>query len=280
MMSLRSLALSALTVASAWPAAAIAQERQPQARPRVYIDGDTSVLRNRIRLVTQRRARLGISVDLNAVDDDSGGARIETVTPGGPAAKAGIRSGDIITRLGEKQVGSGMHLVEIAAQLKPNETISVEYKHEGARKTTSLVTGDEPMMEYEYPEFVNRGFMLPKLDIERMMPRKIEFGLGETGIVFFGGPLMELELAPINPDLGQYFGTTEGVLVINVPKESTLGLKGGDVILSIDGRKATGPGGLMRTLRSYESGESFKLEIMRNKSRTTVTGKLEKHEEE
>ncbi|HEY9385227.1 MAG TPA: PDZ domain-containing protein, partial [Gemmatimonadales bacterium] len=59
-----------------------------------------------------------------------------------------------------------------------------------------------------------------------------------------------------------------------------LGLKGGDVILSVDGRKASGPSSLLRILRSYEPGDSFKLEIMRNKSRTTVTGKLEKPKDE
>jgi S1-C subfamily serine protease len=96
----------------------------------------------------------------------------------------------------------------------------------------------------------------------------------------FGGPLMDLELAPINADLGQYFGTTEGVLVISVPKESTLGLKSGDVILAVDGRKPSGPASLHRILRSYESGDSFKLEILRNKSRMTVTGKLEKGRDE
>ncbi|HEU5217642.1 MAG TPA: PDZ domain-containing protein, partial [Gemmatimonadales bacterium] len=100
---------------------------------------------------------------------------------------------------------------------------------------------------------------------------------GITGYSFMiGGPLGDLELAPINPDLGAYFGTTEGVLVINVPKESTLGLKGGDVVLSVDGRKATGPNSFLRIMRSYDPGDSFKFEIMRNKARTSVTGQLEK----
>ena len=95
-----------------------------------------------------------------------------------------------------------------------------------------------------------------------------------------GGGLANLELAPLNPDLGLYFGTAEGVLVINLPKESTLGLKGGDVILSVDGRKATTPGSLLRILRSYEPGEGFKFEVMRNKARTTVTGSMEKPRDE
>jgi len=264
-------------------------------RPRVYINGDTSVIRDRIKLVTQRRARLGVTVDLMASASDSIGATIQSVTPGGPAAKAGIKSGDIVTRLdgkplvsseakksGEDESLPGLRLVEIASQLKPNETISVEYQRDGARKTTSLVTGDEPMpMTFEFPEgATGRGFVFPKTRIETMMPRGGEFGPGMTSFAFFGGPLMDLELAPLNADLGQYFGTTEGVLVIDVPKESTLGLKGGDVILSIDGRRVSSPSSLHKILRSYDPGDSFKFEIMRNKSRTTVTGKLEKPREE
>jgi S1-C subfamily serine protease len=97
-------------------------------------------------------------------------------------------------------------------------------------------------------------------------------------LAFAGGPLADLELAPLNPDLGQYFGTSDGVLVINVPGESSLGVKGGDVILSVDGRKATGPSSLLRIRRSYDEGDSFRLDIMRNKTRTSVTGKLEKRQ--
>src|SRR5262245_31290072 len=50
-------------------------------------------------LVVNRRARLGLKVNLQAQETDSIGARVDAVTPGGPAAKASIRSGDVITRL-------------------------------------------------------------------------------------------------------------------------------------------------------------------------------------
>jgi S1-C subfamily serine protease len=298
MISARRFVFGAFTLLSAWPAAAMAQERRPESRPRIYVGGDPEVVRDRIKLITQRRARLGVTVDLQANANDSIGATIESVTPGGPAAKAGIKSGDIITRLdgkslvavdgkraGEEESLPGLRLVEIAAQLQPHDTVSVEFRREGARRTVSLVTGDEPIMAFEYPEWTGRGVMLPKMEIERMLPRsgvRIEPGhRGATGFAFaFGGPLMDLELAPLNADLGQYFGTTEGVLVVDVPKESTLGLKGGDVILSVDGRKAAGPASLLRILHSYDPGDSFKLEIMRNKSRMTVTAKLEKPKEE
>jgi S1-C subfamily serine protease len=52
------------------------------------------------------------------------------------------------------------------------------------------------------------------------------------------------------------------------------------VVLSIDGRKVAGPGNLLRILRSYDPGDSFKFELMRNKARTTVTGSIEKKRDE
>jgi S1-C subfamily serine protease len=92
--------------------------------------------------------------------------------------------------------------------------------------------------------------------------------------VLYGSPLADLELAPLNSDLGRYFGATDGVLVISVPKESQLGLKGGDVVLTVDGRKPATPSQLLRILRSYESDETLKLEVLRNHKRETVTGHL------
>lgn len=300
-MSLRLIVLSGLGTLAAFPVGLAAQERQPTPRARVFIEREgQDAGRDRFRVVTQRRARLGVTVDLRASENDSIGATLQSVTPGGPAAKAGLRSGDIVTRIegkslvatdnmraGEEESLPGIRLVEFASQLKPDDTVSVEYRRGAARRTASLVTGDEPVL-------VSEGFG-PEGTFEFNVPGSITmerrpfggsvggFGrlegpnAGAMGYAFaFGGALADLELAPLNPDLGQYFGTTEGVLVINLPAESTLGLKGGDVILSVDGRKATGPMGLLKILRSYEPGDSFKLEVMRNKARTTVTGSLEK----
>ena len=298
-MSVRLIVMSALSAVSALPAAAVAQERQPVTRTRVYIDGDDAqkVVRERMKAMTERRARLGVNVKLAADDSDSLGATLLSVTPGGPAAKAGLRSGDIITRLDGKSLTAndnmktsadeslpGLRLVELAAQLKPQQTVSIEYVRGTAKRTASLVTGDEIVTMNIFPEGAGEfrfstpeAFGLERSPYPGAMLRSERLPGGGMAYAFgFGGPLADLELAPLNPDLGAYFGATEGVLVINIPKESTLGLKGGDVILGVDGRKASGPNSLMRILRSYEPGDSFKLEIMRNRARTTVTGTLEK----
>ncbi|HEU5042113.1 MAG TPA: PDZ domain-containing protein [Gemmatimonadales bacterium] len=252
-----------------------------------------------MRIVMDRRARLGIKVNLQARETDSIGAYVEGVTPNGPAAKAGIRTGDVITKLDGRSVlagGSaedrdarqslpGLRLIELAARLEPGDTVPVEYRRGTDRRTTSVVTEDEPEFAFDggpgVRPFRMRVFgpggpgevRVPAGDfIERFDPPLAyrEF--------LSGSPLARLELAPLNPDLGQYFGSDEGVLVISVPADGGLGLKGGDVILAVDGRKPAGPSHLLRILRSYESGESFKLDILRNRKRETVTARLGKKE--
>jgi hypothetical protein len=109
---------------------------------------------------------------------------------------------------------------------------------------------------------------------EKAMPRVRTRVLGPGGNLFFSDPLFDLELAPMNAELGSYFGTSSGVLVISVPEGSGLGLKGGDVVLAVDGRTTDNPSHLHRILRSYQSDEGFELSVMRNQRRMTVRGTL------
>src|SRR2546423_856835 len=63
-------------------------------------------------------------------------------------------------------------------------------------------------------------------------------------------------------------------LVVKAPRDSSLSLKGGDVILSIGGRKPTSPSHAMRILRSYEKGETVSIDILRKQKRVTVAWRV------
>jgi S1-C subfamily serine protease len=245
-----------------------------------------------MQFVMNRRARLGLKVNLRARSTDSVGAYVDAVTPNGPAAKAGLLSGDIITKLngrsvlaghqteadGDRESLPGLHLIELAAGLEPNDTVSVEFRRGKDRKTVSVVTADEQDIMFEgRPGGRTMSFRL-RPDVPGGMPMSPDdsdfgdqFGMGPF---LYGSPLADLELAPLNPDLGQYFGASSGILVVSAPRDSELGLKGGDVVLAVDGRKPARPSQLLRILRSYERGESFKLEILRKQKRETVTGRV------
>jgi hypothetical protein len=141
----------------------------------------------------------------------------------------------------------------------------------------SLVTADEPDILFRAePGGRAFAFGLRPDGPRRMTPMEddLERHFDGPAMLLYGSPLADLELAPLNPDLGRYFGATDGVLVVNVPKDSELGLRGGDVVLSVDGRKPASPSHLLRILRSYEKGESFKVDVLRNHKRETVTGQV------
>lgn len=238
---------------------------------------------NVIRVLTNRRVRLGVNVDLQAEASDTIGARLEGVTPGGPADKAGLRAGDIITRVDGQALVSreaagrdgrslpGMRLIELAAKLEPNDTVAVEYRRGTERRTARLVTAEDPSHFVFNVDSARStyGRLMPLMRGSRYMAD------APAAFWTFTSPLGRLELAPVNEELGRYFGVKEGILVIDAPQGSPLKLRGGDVVLAVDGREPSTPQHLLRILRSYEPGETVRLEIQRNQRRETVTATIE-----
>ncbi|MGH7521149.1 MAG: PDZ domain-containing protein [Gemmatimonadales bacterium] len=277
----RNLIMAALAACVLWPAASTAQEPRTRVRtrPRVRVEGPFGFAFN------DNRGRIGVIVDTRAdATRDKVGARIEGITPGGPAEKAGLKVGDVITRfnstaLGGAQAednedsGPGMKLIELARQLEPGDTVQVDYRRGNDNRKASIVAEDLSWGELAGPD------MARSMDrMEGMLP-KMRIGPGSDFEFAFGSPWGGIELVKLNPDLGDYFGTREGVLVVSAPEDSTLALKGGDVITAIGGRKPTSPMQAMRILRSYDPGETVTIDVLRKQKRVTVSWKVPEHED-
>jgi putative serine protease PepD len=65
----------------------------------------------------------------------------DAVTAGGPGAKAGLRSGDIITKFDDTMIDSGQTLIAEIWQHSPNDKATITYTRSGATHTTTLTLG-------------------------------------------------------------------------------------------------------------------------------------------
>jgi S1-C subfamily serine protease len=280
--------ISALLLAIAIPGEA----QQPRSGERSRPSATVIPERELYKVFAGNRGKIGITLNILPGPMDSIGALVDAVTPAGPADRAGIRSGDIIVTMNNRSLvqlarenrkpSPGLVLIELVTQKDAGDTVRLEYQRGRDRRQATVVLEARPVLMWDQPA------MAPGYKSAQPMdgPEGPDFFFNFDAQPMFdpntpGGSVMllrtrvmDLELAPMNPALGQYFGVAEGVLVINVPEDTQLNLRPGDVVLSVDGRKTSNPGQMFRVLQSYEPGENIRFEVMRMKRREVVTGRI------
>jgi serine protease Do len=205
------------------------------------------------------RAILGLQLQVEPSSKEQG-ATIIGVSPGGPAAEAGLAAGDVIVALnGEATTGPNAprQVVDRMAAVNPDSKVTVKVMRDGKLKEFQ-VTPRATVADF-FPGFNDPG------------SRRGPGGPGAPVGAMFDG----MELADLSPGLGQYFGTSQGVLVVRVPHDgASLKLQDGDVIQSIDGRTPENSSHASRILRSYQAGEKIHLKVMRQKKSLELEGML------
>ncbi len=220
----------------------------------------------------ERRAVLGINI---ANGRENGGpvegVMIVGIAPGSAADDAGLRVNDVIVEIdgallmAASSGDANRALLAFMAGVSPGEVLTVVYLRDGQASQTVL-TADEldptMMVEPGYP-FIR--------DLEQFGR---QFGEDIIGSLQYRwrhhGLFSGMELVALTPELGRYFGTEHGLLVIRAPNDETIDLQDGDVIRTIGGRSPKDPGHAMRILRSYEPGEEVVIGIMRDQRGTDV----------
>ena len=72
------------------------------------------------------------------------GLYVQTVTPGGPAATAGLRPGDVITKIDGAPATSNIQLQELTLTKKPGDTVPIEYTRDGQSATVTITLAAQP----------------------------------------------------------------------------------------------------------------------------------------
>ncbi len=229
----------------------------------------------------ESRAALGI-----VVEDAPQGVGVRGVTPGGPAAAAGLRVGDVVIALDDQTLvdqgeGAVGHLLTLMEDVEPGQRVVLTVRR----------NGDAQDREQRIEVQVQPGGLMagrrggagpvtvaPFENLTTLLER----GGERAGNWLRGGGLLpgmqarwqDLELVALTPTLGQYFGTEQGLLAVRAPAGNELGLRDGDVILDIGGRVPTSPEHAMRILATFAPGETLRVGIMRQQRRQTLEFEL------
>jgi len=86
--------------------------------------------------------RPGLSGAVNRVYGFKNGVLVQLIQPGGPAEKAGLKAGDIITHVDGRVVKDGDDLVNEIASRRPGSTIRLGYLRDGKDADTTVTIGD------------------------------------------------------------------------------------------------------------------------------------------
>jgi putative serine protease PepD len=94
------------------------------------------------KVTDSHRAALGIAVEtVVGAGGEPAGVGVVRVDPGGPADKAGIRAGDVITAVGGESVTDTGALGAVLAKSKPGDTVPVQINRAGTTSTVRVTLG-------------------------------------------------------------------------------------------------------------------------------------------
>jgi serine protease Do len=160
-----------------------------------------------------KRGWLGVSVQNVSKDiadslglPDAAGALVAEITPDSPAAKAGLREGDIITRFGDALVGQRNNLPKLVAGVSAGTTMPITLFREGKEMVVNITVVEMP----DNPEGL----------IKRV---------GGNNNTRPGSRALGLELSNLTDDFRQQLGldpAQTGILILNVAGGSEAAEKG------------------------------------------------------
>ncbi|UFS72750.1 DegQ family serine endoprotease [Geomonas sp. RF6] len=188
------------------------------------------------------RSWLGVSIQTVTEDvarsfglSKASGALVNDVVPGGPAAKAGIQQGDIITRFAGTEVKDVRQLQRTVADTPVGKRVEVEFVREGKTLKVSLVTASMEKAQTQAPKSSERATELLGIAVDEL-PDELK-AKGLSGVI----------ITNVDPD---------GIAAEN-------GIRPGDIILSINQRKVKNSADFTRAMKDAEAKGSAALLVRR-----------------
>lgn len=213
------------------------------------------------------RSMLGlVPVDLKPFEKTerkvAGGALVENVQSDGPAEAAGIRKGDLITRIGDREVETQLDLRNAMLEYRPGTTVKVEFLRDGKKQSAQvkLVEFKQPVTQV-MPR-TRRESPLDGLPFELFKNPKPDDSNGDKEPpVREGQARLGVTVESITADLRKEYGIpaeVKGAVVASVQPGSVadnLGIKAGTVIDRLGDQTIASAEDLTNAMKSVKWGD-------------------------
>ena len=227
-----------------------------------------------------------LGVEIEEVSDEKAGelglgtgrgALVTGVEDDSPAAKAGIREGDVILGFDGERIVGVRTLRRLVAETPPARTVRLDLFRGGREMTVEARLEERPApsgFHFDGEGDHEIDIDIPDMDIR--IPKILRIT---------GRPVLGVSVDEMNPQLAEFLGVRdeEGGLFVKEVLEGTpaerAGLKAGDVILEADGRKIGGLLDLRETLRG-NAGKTIPLRVVRDRSARTLEVTLDEDDGE
>ena len=181
----------------------------------------------------------------------NGGVLISSVTPNGPASKAGLESGDVIVAVDGAPIKDGDALVAIISAKRPGSSVQLTYLRNGKRENASVGIADRAKL---FADLDNGGS-------EENTPDDSDVGQNKLGIT----------VQPVSQAVAGKLGLKGGVTITNVKPGSfadNINLPQGVIITEINRKPVTDEASYRAIVTSLKSGEDvvFVIRDPRNQS--------------
>jgi len=187
------------------------------------------------------------------------GALIKKVTKESAAEKAGLKEGDIITKVGDKLITTPEELAAAVKAYKPGDELKINYLRGGKKKEAKTTLGKNNAMSFNWNGDENflsgKNFNFKTPDLSRLDELRT-FNFFDRN----------------QPKLGLKIQDTEdgnGVKILNVEEGSAAekaGLKKDDLITELNGQKVNSVSEIREQLSSAENKTKYSIKAKRNNS--------------
>ena len=212
--------------------------------------------------LAQEAGWIGVTVD----DEKDRGAIIRRVEPDSPAAKAGLREGDIVTEFNKEDVIGVLQLTRMVRETPAGRTVEVKVRRNSKEQTFQVGVERFPRINRpaRQPGAITIPFPTIRLPEIRFPDIDVTSSVSQSGI----------RVQRLTDQLRDFFGvfTDDGVLVSSVDANSPgdkAGVKAGDIITSINGRVVRNPAGFQREMRA--AGGRITLKMIRDKKEQEIS---------